>query len=289
MSDALSLRADGAAGAEASTFTLCADTLIQCLSHLDAHALARVASVSHMWKEAAKDDGLWADLVRARWELQDRKRRYKYGERTWREVFRVFHRRAHPPTVTGVSQREMAYAFGQRGRVGCWLYVVHQPACRLATRFTAGGPGHRVFIVRVVVQNFREGPLILPGDPSMCLMLTLRDGSVSTPLSLRTGVQDATTLRPMETAILGDVAFPVPPTMAFEPDVLEAAHRLQLRVGVPLGGFEAHMIHKSLLFHASVPLEVQCAFVAEAEIWNHYEAINRDFLVHHDTREDCGI
>ena len=290
MSDALFVRAaDGAADADASPFTLCADTLIQCLAHLDAHALARVASVSRMWRDAAKDDGLWADLVRARWMLQDRKGRYKYGERTWREVFRVFYRRHRPPAIAGVSQRETPYAVGQRGRVGCWLYVTHQPACRLITRCTAGGREHRVLVVRVVVQNFREGPLLLPADPSMCLMLTLRDGSVSKPLSLGMGVHEPTTLRPLESTILGDVAFPMPPTMAFEPDVLEAAHRLQLRVCVPFGPLGGYVADKPFVHHPSVPLDVQCAFVPEAEMWNHYEAINRDFLVHHDTREDSGI
>ena len=37
--------------------------------------------------------------------------------------------------------------------------------------------------------------------------------------------------------------------------------------------------------HAT-PLEVACKFISEAEIWEHYEAINRDFLVHKDSRED---
>ena len=76
--------------------------------------------------------------------------------------------------------------------------------------------------------------------------------------------------------LLHDVAFPVPRHMQFEPDVLEAVHKLRLRAGVLSclegGGFMP-------------PLEVTCHFIPEAEMWEHYESINRDFLVHHDSRE----
>ena len=97
----------------AAASTLCADTLNAVFSHLDAHSLARVGATCRMWRDAARSDDLWADLVRRRWALSQRKKgRYKYGERSWREVFRVFNRRLRPPNHLSVSSREIAYATG---------------------------------------------------------------------------------------------------------------------------------------------------------------------------------
>ena len=70
--------------------------------------------------------------------------------------------------------------------------------------------------------------------------------------------------------MLHDVAFPVGRQMAFEPDVLEACHQMRLRVACVAGGDRA------------LPLEVGCAFVSEAEIWKHYEEINKGFYIHND-------
>ena len=65
-------------------------------------------------------------------------------------------------------------------------------------------------------------------------------------------------------------AFPVGRQMAFEPDVLEACHQMRLRVACVAGG------------DRPLPLEVGCAFVSEAEIWKHYEEINKGFYIHND-------
>jgi hypothetical protein len=109
-----------------------ADVLALILSHLDAHTLARIAAVSAAWNEASKLDYLWSWAARERWRLPEKRGRYKFGERSWREVYRVFHRRVRMPRVAGIQQREVAYACGCAHRVSIWLVVNHQPACRLA-------------------------------------------------------------------------------------------------------------------------------------------------------------
>jgi hypothetical protein len=84
--------------------SLCCDALCCIFSHLDAFALGRVACVSTPWRAAAYQDHLWGGLVRARWKLRDKTGRYKYGERSWREVYRVFNRRMRIPAIEDVGQ-----------------------------------------------------------------------------------------------------------------------------------------------------------------------------------------
>jgi hypothetical protein len=251
---------------------LCTDTLIAVMSHLDAHSLARAACTCKLSRDIARTDHLWADLTRARWHLRERKTgKYKYGERSWREVFRVFNRRMRPPTISGISPREVAYASGRSGRVACWLFVTHLPACRLVQRHT-----HTVLTARCVIQNLRDSPVVVDLDPAASLALVLRDGQIShpaSPLPDEQGPHGTRTLAPLEVVMLADVAFPVPSHMSFEPDVLEACHRLRLRVA-------AHVCAARSGF--SLPLEVSCKFVEEATIWRNYESINASFLVHHD-------
>ena len=295
-----SMEVEAEASEPTGASTLCSDTLISILSHLDAYALARLSSVCTLWRDAATSEVLWASHVRTRWQI-DRKfgTRYKFGERTWREVFRVFHRRQRPPSIDGVGPREVAYATGRHGRVACWLYVTHLPACRLGQRASWLSPHEPVKVLqtRVVVQNLRDAPIALAtNNPSACLALAMRDGEVAHPMPASAFDGSPTTtsksltsatatpegaaglhvLPPLGACLLHDVAFPVPRHMQFEPDVLEAAHKLRLRVGV-----------MSCLKGGGVapPIEVTCHFIPEAEIWDHYEAINRDFLVHHDSRE----
>lgn len=261
---------------------LCTDTIIAILSNLDAFQLGRISSVCKTWKEASRDDDLWSELVRARWKLREQKRgRYKYGERSWREVFRVFHRRMKPPQTDGIAPREFVYAAGSSGRIACWLYVTHLPACRLGERVHKPlAPSIRVLVTRCVVQNLRDGPIMLSA-PSNCLQLTMRDGTVSQPMASNPPDGKTRVLAPLEVCLLADVAFPVHSNMVFEPDVLEACHRLRLRVGL-LPCVE----HACAGAGHVAPLEVGCKFVPEGDMWDHYECINHSFLVHHDTRED---
>ena len=62
---------------------LCADTVAQIFSHLDAWSLVRMGAVCSAWKRISRDDELWGNAARTRWRLRDKKgRRYKYGERS---------------------------------------------------------------------------------------------------------------------------------------------------------------------------------------------------------------
>lgn len=278
--EAMACADDAAPSADFSA--LCTDTIISCFSYLDAYQLGRVSQVCKAWREASYDEGLWAQLVRARWMLRHEKRgRYKYGERSWREVFRVFHRRMKPPqAIEGVAPREFVYAVGRVGRVACWVYVTHLPACRLGERRHPAAkpfePAQKVLLMRVVLQNLRAAPIIVSTDPSKCLQLTLRDGTVSCPLPGGDGLHDTRVLAPLSACVLTDVALPVPSHMTNEPDVLEACHRLRARVGAYACSSAGHV----------APLDVACKFVDEGQIWDHYEHINSKFLVHHDSREE---
>ena len=70
--------------------------------------------------------------------------------------------------------------------------------------------------------------------------------------------------------VLTDISFPMPHTMNYEPDVLEACREMLCRVS-PASTAE--------------PLWVPCAFATESKIWEHYEEITRDFYVHVDAEE----
>ena len=262
---------------DAEPTSLCTDTLQHCFANFstDGYQLAKMAQVCKSWREAATGDLLWEDAVRARWKLDaNKKGKYKYGERSWREVFRVFHRRMRVPAYPGVSHaRDVIYSSGKQNRVCCWLAVTHQPACRLA-----GREHWKVLQTRILIQNLRTSTVVV--EPSECLSITFRDGTVSQPLDSIQSSTDvdgaslggAIRLAPLEVALLTDVAFPVPSHMNYEPDVLEACHQLRLRASTPIGD-------------RSAPLEVPCAFEQEDKIWKHYECISREFYVHVDHSE----
>ena len=73
--------------------------------------------------------------------------------------------------------------------------------------------------------------------------------------------------------------------MVFEPDVLEAAHRLRLRVGA-LGLCKSGAGSSGGGGCAAAPLDVAASFISESELWDHYELISREFYVHHESRDD---
>ena len=252
----------GGAGAHRRVDLCSGHTLISIL-HLDAYALARLSSVCTLWRDAATSEVLWASHVRTRWQI-DRKfgTRYKFGERTWREVFRVFHRRQRPPSIDGVGPREVAYATGRHGRVACWLYVTHLPACRLAQRPPGSRRTSRSRCSRRASwsRTLRDAPIALAtNNPSACLALAMRDGEVAHPmpasafdgsptttsksLSSATATPEGAAglhvLPPLGACLLHDVAFPVPRHMQFEPDARGGAQAAAARVGVmscPAGG-----------------------------------------------------
>ena len=261
------------------------DLLQHCFSFLpDGFSLAAQALVSKSWREAVAADHLWGIAVSNRWKLENRKAgKYKYGERSWREVYRVFHRRNKPPRCPGVlHNREVVYASGSASRIGCWMVLNHMPACRLVQRGdeAQGGPWPTM-CCRLMIQNLRSSDIVV--IPTQCLSLTMRDGMCSRPLPTMVGgaakdqnVVDVTDqpqkpvrLAPLDVALLQDVAFPMQPHMRFEPDCLEACHMLTVTVDAFANS------HK-------VQMKVPCRFVPEGTIWDHYELINRDFYIHHD-------
>lgn len=276
-------------GGVAEGVELCGDALAGCFSFLDAYDLAGAAAVCHSWREAALRDDLWGSLCRARWRLQQEKKgRYKYGEeRSWREVYRVFHRRFRPPTVGGLGEREVAWACGRNHRVCCWLYVSHAPACRLPESPAAGavdpdgGAPRRVLVCRIVTQNLRRGPIEL--DAAGGVQLVLRDGGTSRPepsTAAATPPVPAVRLEPQAVAVV-EVRLPMPASMQFEPDALEACHALRVRVACLPAGATGMARRYGLAF-----VEVGCPFAnVEAAIWEHYERVNPHFYVHHDARD----
>ena len=280
------------------TFELDDDTLATIFMYLDAFVLARMGTVCKAWRGVAMADDLWGRAAQLRWGLHRKSGRYKYGERSWREVYRVFHRRMRIPTCPGVGPRDVVYASGRKAQIYCWLVLNHQPACRLAERtyrevHLPGSPQAtcRVLSCRLVVQNLRDVPIEV--DPIAGLALTLRDGTVSRPLAAvqkRTADSSSSPtgdvspdspltparraplrLKKMEVGVVSEVSFPALGSMRFEPDFLEAAHSLRLRA--------------SGVGHCGV-YEVLCSFLDESQIWEHYEEITRDFYVHVDSRDE---
>lgn len=300
---------------------LCGDALQSIFLHLqDAYALASMALVCKAWREVVCDangDLLWGEVVRTRWKLQEKKnRRYKYGERSWREVFRVFHRRNRLPNFPGISmQRDVIYAAGRQSRVACWLIVNHQPACRLASRGGDSGDGGeseasvdsgapvaaaaatrhggpwKVLQARVMVQNLRSSNILLA--PDACLNLTLRDGVNSRPLPTMLASTDGGRDGSGETGakVMGAPSSHVrlaPLEVCMLSDVsFPVPHHMEFEPDV-LEACHSMRVRATACIgpHRSVPIDVPCSFAPEAEIWDHYERISPQFYVHHDAKDD---
>lgn len=291
------------------------DSLAVCLSLLDGYALGRALCVCKKWRETAARDDLWGAWCRARWRLPPPRRssrgakppRLGDGEpRTWIEVHRVYARRMRPPRLTPVvSDREVVYARGVQCRVGCWLFVSHQPACLLPPTSDPEASHNAVMRVRVIVQNLRQDAVLLKND---ALAVVFRDSPSPVPVRLVSAqllsrdaaeVQAAAQpeaaadaelaeaeakhaaavggnchwrLLPLEVALL-DCEVPALAGMRFEPDALEACERLLLRATDA---------------RANSELSVSSRFDAE-EIWSHYELIARDFWVHEEEKGEAGL
>lgn len=282
--------ADGEPGQGPQEQCLYGDILGTILSHADGYALGRVLAVCSEWRAQGTDDSLWRRMCFGRWNLVARSHgRYKYGERSWYEVYRIFHRRQRLPRLPSISDRDVVYASGRQHRLCCSLLVSHQPACRLARRPLKDGGLGPVLLGRLLLQNLRDTPVSIDAM-QRGLVLTFRDGErTSGKLQLHNvggeGAADVSEwsqpgntagsapplgplLAPLQTAVI-DVEFPMRPSMAFEPDALEACY--MLRVGATCAS-GAHV-------------SVDARFAAEDHIWKHYEVINSGFMVHNVSDE----
>lgn len=74
--------------AVSNTIALHGDVLTLVLEHVDGFTLGRLMTVAKEWHEAGCSDYLWRNLVLGRWHIAGRKKngKYKFGERSWREV-----------------------------------------------------------------------------------------------------------------------------------------------------------------------------------------------------------
>lgn len=251
-----------------------------------AYALAAASGVCRAWRATIRDrDELWAELCRARWGMAPRAGKYKYGERLWREVFRVSHRRMRVPdlnAVAGLAPREVAYASGRGHRVCVWVFVSHAPACRLSV-----GASGSLLATRVLVQNLRQTGIDL--DPAAGISLRLceegrvvaADGYHRQPEPVR--------LAPMGCAVF-DVTWVVPKHMHFEPDALEAARTLRVEFGRRAPphedcGTALRALEAAVRAGANQDdwFDVTCEFDPDL-VWRHYEQITAGFYAHHDER-----
>ena len=219
---------DDAAEDAAEGSALHGDLLALVLEHADGYTLGRAMAVNKEWRDTSRIDYLWRRLVLERWQLGVRKHgKYKFGERSWKECWRVFHRRNRMPKIEGVSDREVAYASGREHRVACWMHVSHRPACKL-TPFGELAAPH--LCARLIVHNLRATPLT--SNAAFGGQLTLKDGTRTSalPLEVQEGGEPqprTLTLPPLSFAV-AEVLFEMPKHMGYEPDALEACQLLQL-------------------------------------------------------------
>uniref|UniRef100_A0A7S0J2P0 F-box domain-containing protein n=1 Tax=Calcidiscus leptoporus TaxID=127549 RepID=A0A7S0J2P0_9EUKA len=299
---------------------LCPDILALCLSFAaaaDQYALNCARRVCVTWCAVATNEDLWCAAVHARWKLRARRSfgKYKYGERSWMDVYRAFHRINRLPSLSMISSREVVYAQGTAERVVCWLTVHHQPACRLADdAFSA----YKHMYAKLVFQNLRAEPVAVCLRAPGCLMLSLRDGGVSTPKvvndaslvdggglealaggackwrercaeRLEASAQElqrsACVLQPLQCAV-ADVQLQADQKMNFEPELLEACRRLHVQLLASSAGGSCAAADSARL-RSWQPLTVLCRFAAEEVVWRHYQQVNRDFYVHLDRDSDC--
>lgn len=266
------------------------DALAHIFAHADAYDLASAAAVCTAWRDVCCADHLWESACLSRWRLLPKTGRYKYGERLWREVYRVGHRRLRIPEskLSGIGPREVCYSRGRAHRVCAWLAVEHGPACRLADSSVIQGPFGlvrqlRMLRTRVVVQNLRSRSIVVGGR---LLSLHLRDtsgGAVPVCHASSRSSLDARVLEPLGCTSF-DISFKMPSHMNFEPDALEAADTLRVRFA-PCADDADQQRHDDQEPH-HFPLEVACKF-EPGLIWQHYEQINASFFCHNEPLADA--
>jgi hypothetical protein len=257
-------------------------TLILAQAHCG-WTLARAQLVCSRWNAVATQEELWQNAVHGRWRMLERARsragKCAHGDRSWREIWRVFHRRRRMPHSAGISLRAVAHARGFSGRLGAWFLVNHQPACRLISARDGGGAR---LSCKLLLQNLRtEGICIRGGTAGLRVSLQLRDGRVlfveqvgwaealppsscsqkDAPSSIISPPPLLWALPPSQCMVV-ELIVHTGAEMLFEPDVLEACHA----------------------FVVTLPQTVQisCRFEGEDTLWAHYEQINSTFYVHHE-------
>lgn len=260
-----------------------ADVLETLMLHLQVpDALAAAAATCTATRNAlVRNEKVWQNAATARWALKPKTStsRWIYGERTWREVYRVFHRRNRMPSVPSLSERALPLAHGASQRVHAWLVVTNQPACRLlapsSTRPLPALPA------KLVVQNISPhgwAPRIDVAEAlSGCVdlwdgrRLGLRLAAGRKETSAATAHGNAP-LAPLECRTY-EIEVDAPLHMSFEPELLEAARRMIVRLPWFAVAADGHCIL----------LDEICCRVSDGEkIWSHYEMVNSQFYCYHD-------
>jgi len=246
------------------------------------YSLARAQGVCRAWRRVASQEPLWENAVNTRWRLAVRGRTSSGkttvdGERSWRELWRVFHRRNRMPRSRGLSFRAVSHAGGFANRVGAWVVVNHQPACRLIPALDGAGAAR--LSCKLLLQNLRAEVLVIRGGTAgLRLSLHLRDGRMLNveqvgwsealpPADVVGGgalvapPPNLWVLQPLQVMVV-EFFVHTPREMQFEPDALEACHLLT--VTLPQSA------------------QIRCRFEGEDKLWTHYEMINSTFYAHHD-------
>lgn len=210
------------------------------------------------------------------------------------------------PSLPMVSIREVVYAQGTAGRVFCWLTVRHQPACRLVED---AYDDCKYLYIKLICQNLRSERVAISLSADSCLVLTHRDGSVSTPQVVSDAclvdaeeqcrripeeLRSSCVLQPLQCAA-ADLRLQAGSKINFEPELLESCRllRVGVLVSMPIApqfvSLEGHA--KEALAGIDGPrewqaLHVPCRFAGEDLVWRHYQQVNRDFYVHLDRDSD---
>ena len=268
--------------------------LLGVVFELFAHAdLLGVACASRALRDEALSERHWHRLSRYRWGVTKGQPK-AFGGATWLQAYRMMATAQRLPRSTSY-RGERIFARGRRRAVAdAWVGIAHTPNCRLALApndptawapASAGQGTGRTIDLRVVVQSTRLSGMLAPDATAAVLRLRGPMGAVlqlpcTSPRLLGLNgarvphrcllasnyPEDSVVLAPLMTAVFG-VAFLCPADVVVEPDFLCRAMRLDIPCCLVDGR------------SAAAAVCVEAEFVGEAVALEHYELIDRNFLV----------